>query len=215
MNPTNPQLPTSPSTPTPEEDAAIQALENTDTSNGTAEIVTPTPAAPAVATPPSPAPALSSSAAPIVGQDVLPSTAAPTTTAAAAAAAKTEDSPSPTVLSEADPVSTTPAFNPFEAKAAALAKRKKSKKPLIIILVILLLAGLGGGGYYAWTVLQPAPAPSVNTTVPAESEESSLQEPVETPEDVSSEVEAIEADLNAIDESQLQDETISDQTLNQ
>lgn len=212
MNPLNPQQPTGPSTPTPEEDAAIQALENNDTSNGTADSAPSTPTATPTPTPtPSPTPAVSPSPAPIVGQDVRPSSSAPVVPLAPVVAKETIDSP----LSEADPVATTPAFNPFEAKAVALGKKKRSKKPLLIVVIILVLALLGGGGYYVWSMMQPAATPATDTSTTDQTEETTLPEPVETPEDVTEEVEAIEADLNTIDESQLQDETISDQTLNQ
>ena len=196
------------STPTPEEDAAIQALENNDTA-ARAEISTTsqsvTPVTPAIPTAPAvPAEPLASvtPSVPVVGQDVTPSRPFSVTPV------------TPEPLSESEPLSaTTTPFNPFEAKVAEQAKAKKSKKPIMIIATILLIAGLAAGGYYAWTLLQPAAAPTVQPAT--QSEESTTNGAVETPEDVTSEVNAIEAGLNTIDEAAFQDSIISDQTLNQ
>lgn len=203
MNPMAPETPNNPSTPTPEENAAIQALENNDTSSATIESAPPAPAE-VTPTPTPVAPAPTTVSPPLVGQDVKP---------AAAAIPTTESAPAMAPVSESDPAPVTPAFNPFEQKALDLAKKKKGKKPVVMLAVILLLAGLGAGGYYVWTLLQPSA--TTNPSTSNQTEESTVADPIETPEDVTSEVEAIEADINAIDETELQDATISDQTLNQ
>jgi uncharacterized protein HemX len=104
------------------------------------------------------------------------------------------------------------AFNPFEARLAATSKgHSKSKKPVVILATILLIAGLAAGGYYGWTLLQPtATTPAAESTTTDEAPAA-----IDTADDITSEVDAIQADLDAIDETELQDATISDQTLNQ
>jgi hypothetical protein len=204
----NPNSPIAPSTPTPEENAALQALENSEVTsvemnvpvNIPAPAPIPPPAPPSV---PAPTPAM-----PIVGQDIVP-----TPPKVAPAPVIDTTPPNNLPLGDDEPAVTTPHFNPFEARALELSKKRK-KKSVVIFAVILLLAGLAAGGYYAWTFLQSAATPPV--TVPATSEEESAdQATIETPEDVTNEIEAIEEDLNTIDDSKLEDTTISDETLNQ
>lgn len=92
----------------------------------------------------------------------------------------------------------------------------KSKKPMLIIMIIvgaILLIGLAAGGVYAWQaglfggqteeVVEETPAPAVT-------------EPTyDTPEAIETEITETQKAIDGIDDSQLADDTISDETLNQ
>lgn len=91
-----------------------------------------------------------------------------------------------------------------------------SKKPFLLIFIILgalLLIALAGGAYYGWkegwfggaqTTEQAAPeAPQV------------VESTYDTPDNVQTEIDAVQEALDGIDDSQLADDTISDETLNQ
>lgn len=93
---------------------------------------------------------------------------------------------------------------------------KSSKKPMIIIFIAvgaLLLVGLIAGGVYAWQ------SGMFGTGTEEVVEETQEQAPAEntydTPELIETEIVDTQKALDAIDDSQLADDTISDQTLNQ
>jgi len=92
-------------------------------------------------------------------------------------------------------------------------KQKKSKKLLIIILSLVLVAALAVGGYAYWQSTQGTsqPAPVEDTSAEAEIEAA----PVETTDGLDAEIETIESEIEQIDDSEFQDDTLSDETLEQ
>lgn len=135
------------------------------------------------------------------------------------------ESPSPSPMrapepaSEPTPMTTSPEAVPTDVPVAAPveAQPKKSKKKAIIIIAsILLVLGIATASVFAYDLLTPAeeaPTTTEGATVEEPAEEAAT--PVENAEQLDAEIDAIESDLNAIDNSEFSDETISDSTLQQ
>ena len=93
---------------------------------------------------------------------------------------------------------------------------KTSKKPVLIIIIIvgaLLLLGLIGGGIYAWQSGMFGGA--TEQVIEETQEQAPAENTYDTPELIETEIVDTQKALDAIDDSQLADDTISDQTLNQ
>lgn len=122
----------------------------------------------------------------------------------------------PKPFSPATPSSDSAPATPSATPSVATNSPKKSKKGLIIIASVLLVLGIAAASYFVWDALTP------NETAPAASDTASTDQPpeeqlapVENAEQLDAEIDAIEAELNAIDDSEFSDETISDATLEQ
>lgn len=111
-------------------------------------------------------------------------------------------SPSPTPAGDTQPtpVSESPVAEPIAAAPVEAAPKKSKKKAIIIIASILLVLGIATASVFAYDLLTPA-------------EEEAT--PVENTEQLDAEIDAIESDLNSVDDSEFSDETISDGTLQQ
>jgi uncharacterized protein HemX len=125
-------------------------------------------------------------------------------------ATPTSSTPAPDIaasLKEAPATPTSTEFQPFAGK------KKSSKKPVIIVAIILLVIGLAVGGYFGWQYLQSqnnTPAPIQN--IPADqTPEEDTNEPTEA--SLSDDITEIEAELDAIEDTEYDDETLSDETL--
>lgn len=107
---------------------------------------------------------------------------------------------------------TQPASQPISMIAT---EDKPSKKPIVIIMIAvgaLLLLGLIGGGIFAW---QSGMFGGATEEVVEQQEEAPAENTYDTPDLIETEIVDTQKALDAIDDSQLADDTISDQTLNQ
>lgn len=138
-------------------------------------------------------------------------------------------SPAPESLSPqtpSDPEPFTPAPTPLMGVADTSAspnqpdpfavQPKKSKKGLIIIIAVILLIGASVGAYFIWQSLQPASSTQSETPTggsapgPADDEDTSG----DTEESVTNDATSIEEDVNGLNDSEYEDSTLSDSTLN-
>lgn len=200
----NPNLPNSAA-----DDAALKAIEALESESSPVELPTepaevsappaatpivdvapPTPAIPTPVTPTTPAPQT-----PVIPAESIQPTAPP-----APVESSTVQSSVARELNEGEPTPTT-TFQPF-------VKKKRSKAPLII-LVIVLLGLLGAGGYFGWQYLQSQqtkPATQTQTTEEPPVEQDSL-------ESVNATVNDMQAQLDALDDANYADSTLSDTAL--
>ena len=210
----------------PEESAELQDVENSleaNTSPASPESQNPTPIQDIK--PPAPAPTSGSQPVVIPPDD---STADPSLSSEAPRPAPTVEpmtspSPAPDTNSEPSqsdetpppPVAPVGAIGSFGSKTAAPSapKQKKSKKALIAILGIVLVAAIAVGGYLYWQSTQN-PAQPASTETPAVEAEADTT-PVDTTDGLDAEIETIESEIDQIDDSEFQDQTLSDDTLEQ
>ena len=96
------------------------------------------------------------------------------------------------------------------------AAKKSKKKAIVIIASILLVVGVAVATVVAWDLLTPpTEAPTTTETTPTEQPEETPVAPVENAEQLDAEIDAIESELNSVDDTEFSDETISDDTLQQ
>lgn len=125
-------------------------------------------------------------------------------------------SPTPSEDMQPTPVIDTPVAEPIAAAPVEGAPKKSKKKAIVIIASILLVLGIATASVFAYDLLTPAEeAPT--TTEGAQVDQPAEEEatPVENTEQLDAEIDAIESDLNSVDDSEFSDETISDGTLQQ
>jgi hypothetical protein len=118
-------------------------------------------------------------------------------------------SPAPDIAASLNEEPTAPASTEFQPFAG---KKKSAKKPLIIIAAILVVIGLGIGGYFGWQYLQS----QNNTTAPIQNvpeEEISGEGTEPTNTSLSEDITEIETELDTIEDTEYDDETLSDETL--
>lgn len=108
---------------------------------------------------------------------------------------------------QADQVSQAPS-EPQPIQEPAPTPPKRSRKALIVLLIILGIVLLGVAAYGAWIALQPVEDSSVQTTT----EETTITTP-DSQATVEEQVTDIEAQLDGLDDSELQDDTLSDTSL--
>ena len=210
----------------PEESAELQDVENSleaNTSPASPESQNPTPIQDIK--PPTPAPTSGSQPVVIPPDDSAadPSLSSEAPQPAPTVEPMTSPSPAPEPSTQAPqndeplppPAAPTGAVGSFGSNTAApsMPKQKKSKKELIVILSILLIAALAVGGYLYWQSTQN-PAQPASTETPAVEAEADTT-PVDTTDGLDAEIETIESEIDQIDDSEFQDQTLSDDTLEQ
>lgn len=178
-----------PSIPTPEESASLNAIESEDVTKplDTEPASTPAPATPVVSSPLSEL--TSAPPTPVADTPVTPNPSTPAATPTPSAPASSSEPAAPNN------------FQPFASQ------KKSPKKGVIVLVIILALAILGFGGYFGWQYFFNQPAAPAQQTQPEETEEL-VEEPT-----LEEEIIDFEEQLNAIDDSEYQDSTLSDETL--
>lgn len=210
----------------PEESAELQDVENSLESNTTAANSERQPAEPIQDIKP-PAAVPTSGSEPVIipaddSADSVPTEVpqpAPTVEPMTSPSPDSDTTPKPSQAEEPLPPPAAPsaAVGSFGSNTATpnTPKQKKSKKALIAVLGIVLIAALAVGGYLYWQSTQNTAQPSSNEAPAAEAEAEADTTPIDTADGLDAEIETIEAEIDQIDDSEFQDQTLSDETLEQ